>query len=482
MQPNIILLTLDEIRADDLGCYGQEKVKTPYIDSWANDGVVFEECRAVAPFTPVCLGSVLSGTYPNKHGRRDAFRLFTPPMTIAEILKIHGYKTAAWTSAELLSSRYGYDAGFDEFYEPVEYLGMRAFYPEYGSLNDEEFNKKMLKIHSEAQALDPRQETEIAPERLLPRIYWWIDDVVSWLEKNKGEKFFVWCHLYETHVGCEKFCLHHGLLKEGENSENNYHLGKVVMADNLIVRPIIQTMKRIGLYEDTVMILQSDHGAHLQGRAGERPLPPLYFATYKGSYPSHSTLYDADVHVANIWRGPGLPRNVKVKGQIRTIDTVPTMLALCGIASPEMAELDGVSLVPFIEKGEAEGLIAYMEHLHEGRVLGCQQGLCTGRYKFIRSLTTGSEELYDLRYDPNEYVNLLNSSAVPYGKIRKSTILEDPISFEALVEWRKRLNRYLLDVPPPTRTIRKPKKALDEEGLKEIERRLASLGYIQREK
>jgi arylsulfatase A-like enzyme len=165
---------------------------------------------------------------------------------------------------------------------------------------------------------------------------------------------------------------------------------------------------------------------------------------------------------------------------VRTVDTVPTILDLCGIEPPRIAELDGVSLLPSIKQGRAEGLVAYMEHLHEGRVFGCQQALCTGRYKYIRSLTTGSEELYDLRYDPHEYVNLLNSSAVPFGKIRESTVLEEPVSQEKLVEWRRTLNRYLLDVPPPTRTIRKAKKALDEEGIKEVERRLASLGYIQR--
>jgi len=168
-----------------------------------------------------------------------------------------------------------------------------------------------------------------------------------------------------------------------------------------------------------------------------------------------------------------------VNGQVRTVDTIPTLLDLLGIEPPKIAELDGVSLMPFVKTGKAEGIIAYMEHLHEDRVFGCQQALCDGKYKFIRSLTTGSEELYDLKYDTNEYVNLLNSSAVPYGNVRKTTTLDDPITTDTLVEWRRTLNHYLLDYPAPTRTIRKPKKKLDDAGRKEVDDRLRALGYIQ---
>lgn len=471
---NVFLLTVDEVRADDLSCYGQKKIETPEMDSLAENGVLYEECRAVAPYTPVCMGTLLSGTYPNKHGRRDAYRIFTPPMTLAEILKINGYKTAAWTSAELLVERYGYDAGFDEFHEPVKYLGMRPLFPEYDSLSDEEFNEKMLEIHTEAGALVPRDAGPVLQE-----VYWWIDEVLSWLKENKDEKFFVWCHFYESHVGIEEFLIFHKLIKEGENSENNYHLAKVDMVDRLIVKPLIETMQKLGLYDKTIMILQTDHGTHLAGRKGERPMPPLFFATKKGPYPSHNTLYDADVHVVNIWRGPGLPKGVNVKGQVRTVDTVPTLLELLGIEPPKIAELDGISLMPFVKTGKAEGLVAYIEHLHEGRVFGCQQALCDGRYKFIRSLVTGAEELYDLKYDPNEYVNLLNTSALPLRSIRETTVLEDYPTVEKLAEWRRELNKYLLQVPPPTRTIRKPKKELDEAGRREVDDRLRSLGYIR---
>lgn len=473
-QPNVFLLTIDEVRADDLSCYGQTKIKTIAMDSWAKDGVLFEECRAVAPYTPVCMGTLHSGTYPNKHGRRDAYRLLTPPMTLAEMLKINGYKTAAWTSAGLLVSRYGYDAGFDEFHEPNEYLGLRPFFPEYDDLSDEEFNEKMVEIHTEAGVL-----TQMVRGPRLQRIYWWIDEVCSWLEENKDEKFFIWCHFYETHVGIERFLIYHGLIKEGENSENNYHLAKVEMVDKHVVKPIIETLKKLGLYYNTIMVLQSDHGAHLAGHKGDRPMPPIFFLMGKGPYPSHNTLYDPDVHVVNIWRGPGLPKDVRVKGQVRTVDTIPTLLELLGIEPPKIAELDGVSLMPFVKTGKAEGLVAYMEHLHEGRVFGCQQALCDGRYKFIRSLVSGAEELYDLKYDPNEYVNLLATSALPLRNIRESTVLEDYPTAETLAEWRRELNKYLLEVPPPTRMIRRPKKELDEEGRRRVDQILRELGYIQ---
>ncbi len=497
-QPNVFLLTVDETRPDDLGCHGQKKIKTPAIDSWAEDGVIFEETRAVAPFTPVCLATVLSGTYPNKHGRRDSYKLFTPPMTLAEIMKINGYKTAAFSSAGNLGPKAGYDAGFDVFSEPNGYMGMRPFYPEYDHLNEEEFTKQVLlrlvkdgiigRASRELVLLREEVLRGLAEDELIEEegdsllkgfVNPWIRELIPWLEENKDEKFFVWCHYIDTHVGNELFNIHHGFLKEGEHTENNYHLGKVLMFENVIVKSIIETMKKLGIYDNTIMVLESDHGTHLSGDPGSRPMPPLHFASYKGPYPGHSTLYDADVRIINIWRGPGLPKSVRVEGQVRTVDTIPTLLDLLGIEPPKIAELDGVSLMPFVKTGKAEGLIAYMEHLHEGRVFGCQQAICDGRYKFIRSLTTGSEELFDLKYDPNEYVNLLNSLAVPYGKVRKTTTLEDPLSADTLVKWRRTLNHYLLDYPSPTRTIRKPKKELDKAGRTEVDDRLRSLGYIQ---
>lgn len=472
-QPNVILITVDEVRPDDLSCYGQKKIKTSAMDSLAEDGVLFEECRAVAPYTPVCMGTLHSGTYPNKHGRRDAYRLFTPPLTLAEMMKVSGYKTAAWTSAGLLVSRYGYDAGFDEFHEPNEYVGMRPFYPELDDLSDEEFNEKMLEIHTKDDVLE-----EFAGQMRLQRVYWWIDELNSWVKENKDEKFFIWCHFYETHVGIEKFLLYHKLIKEGENSENNFHLAKVEMVDKLVMKPLIENLKELNLYDNSIMILQTDHGTHLGGAPGERPMPPLFFSHGKGPYPSHNTLYDPDVRVVNVWKGPGLPKGVRVKGQVRTVDTIPTLLDLLGIEPFEMAELDGVSLLPSVKTGKAEGLIAYLEHLHEGRVFGCQQGFCDGRYKFIRSLVTGAEELYDLNWDPNEYLNLLCTPALPLRHIHESTILEEYPTVEKLAEWRRLLNKYLLEVPPPTRSVRKPKKELDEAGRREVDDRLRSLGYI----
>lgn len=441
--PNVLLLSMDEVRADDLSCYGQRKIETPAIDSWAKEGVIFEECRTAAPWTPVSMACMLSGTYSNKHGKRDGYCLWNPRMTLAEIMKKNGYKTAGWTGASLLTEKYGYDVGFDEFKSPKKFLGMRGFYPEYDNLSDEEFNEKMLEIHTEAGVIKDIRE--------LPEQYWWINEVTSWLEENKEKKFFIWCHLMETHTGWEPFFIYHGLLKEGENSENSYKLGHVAIADRHVIKPLIETMKELKLYNKTIMILASDHGATCYGRPGWRPIPPHQYNPFREPYPWHTTLFDADVHVINIWRGPGLPKGKRVKGQVRTVDIVPTILDLCGIEPPKKAKFDGVSLLPFIKTGKSEGLVAYIEHLQEDRQFGCQQALCTGRYKFIRSLTTGAEELYDLKYDPEEYINLLNSSAIPYGMRRKSTILEDPVTHETLVEWRKELNRYLLGVPKLSR-------------------------------
>lgn len=443
--PNVLLLSMDEVRVDDLSCYGQEKIETPSMDSWAEDGVLFEETRAAAPWTPVAMGTMMCGAYPNKHGRRHADTMWTPLMTLAEIMKNNGYKTAGWSGAGLLTTKYGLADGFDEFSDPSLVHGMRPFYPQYDKLSDEEFVDKVILELAEV-GVEPRERAR----------NWWIDDVISWLEENKDEQFFIWLHLMETHTGNPSFYLHHGVMeKGGVYAENEYMLGHAFMGDKYFIKPILETTEKLGLDDNTVMILASDHGAMCQGRKGERPQPDNQF--HRGSiYPWHTTLYDPDIHVVNIWKGPGLPKGVRVKGQVRTIDFVPTILDLCSIEPPKEAELDGVSLLPFIKTGKAEGLVAYIEHMAEWRQYGCQQALCVGRYKFIRSLTTGAEELYDLEWDPEEKVNLLHSSIVPFGERRESTIpkLEETPSAGLLVEWRRILNTYMLDLPTRARHVK----------------------------
>jgi len=109
---NIIIISLDEVRPDHLNCYGYQKIATPAIDQIASEGVRFTHCFSSADFTPIAMGSVITGKYPNKHGARDAYSYLASP-TIATILKEEGYRTAGFVGNGLLAKRHGFAQGFD---------------------------------------------------------------------------------------------------------------------------------------------------------------------------------------------------------------------------------------------------------------------------------------------------------------------------------------------------------------------------------
>ena len=109
---NIIIISLDEVRPDHLSCSGYKKISTINIDKVAEQGVRFETCISSADFTPVAMGTVITGKYPNKHGMRDAYSYLNGP-TIGEIFKKSGYATAGFVGNGLLAKQHGFGEGFE---------------------------------------------------------------------------------------------------------------------------------------------------------------------------------------------------------------------------------------------------------------------------------------------------------------------------------------------------------------------------------
>ena len=165
-------------------------------------------------------------------------------------------------------------------------------------------------------------------------------------------------------------------------------------------------------------------------------------------------MYDCDLKVAMIIKGEGLPRGKKVEGMVRSIDLVPTLLELVDI-STEDYDFDGSSLLPVIEKGKAKGREVYSEDLFEARGKGALQSFRTEEFKFIRNLTLGTEEYYDLNSDPQEQNNLIEKA-----------------DKEKLIGIRKKLNAFLKTRVSEGKTLSKKEKET-------IDKRLRALGYIK---
>ena len=416
---NIIIISLDEVRPDHLSCYGYQKISTPAIDQIAKEGVRFETCITSADFTPIAMGSVITGKYPNKHGMRDPYSYLTGP-SISGILKKNGYKTAGFVGNGLLSKNHGFAEGFD-------------------------FWNETSKETSWLELQYPNAESE----EMFYEGNYWVEEFFKWLKENYQEKFFIWGHLYETHEGSEHSLIKKGLIKEGELSEFGYYDAKIKMADEKLINRLIFTLKELDIYENTTLVVMSDHGTNL----GERSAKDLPWREKGKRYPQHTTMYDHDLKVAMIIKGEDLPKRKVIKDMVHSIDLVPTLLDLTGLSAKEY-DFDGLSMLPVINKNETRDEV-YSEDLFEPRGEGALQSLRSKDFKFIRNLTLWTEEYYDLNNDPQEQHNFVKT-----------------IDKEKLITIRKKLNVFLkTKVSSGKEFSKKEKEAINE--------RLRALGYIE---
>ena len=265
---NVLLISIDTLRADSLGCYGHSK-KTPAIDSFATKSVLFENTISQVPLTLPSHSSIFTGLYPDQHGVRnnENFVLDEKYVTLAELFRQNGYATGAVIGSFSLDSSFQVDQGF-QFYED-----------KIGSGHDPEANRHV----------ERRAETVWKLGR-------------QWLETQKGS-WFCFLHFFDPHFGY--------------NPPSQYpqtYDGEIAYTDR-VMGQILQFLKDKKLDSTTIVILLSDHGEAL-GDHGEE---------------NHGVfLYDETLKVPLIISAPGLaPR--QIKEQVRLVDVAPTIADLASL-------------------------------------------------------------------------------------------------------------------------------------------------------
>jgi len=365
---NVLLITIDTLRADRLGCYGYQEIETPHIDKLAQEGVLMANNIADVPLTLPSHASILTGTYALYHNVRDNgnFILRKEFQTIAEMLKEYGYTTSAFVSAFVVDSRFGLDQGFDYYYDFDE------------QILDEE---KALAL-SEIQRIG--EETTRA--------------FFDWLAKNYRSRFFTWLHLYDPHdpyTPPEPYRTRYS---------NSLYDGEVAYVD-ILIGEIRSRMEAFGILDDTLIVFASDHGEAL----GEHQEETHQFF-----------IYDSVMYVPLIFRLPGLlPQGKVVKEQTRNIDIVPTILSLLNIDLKRYPELQGVDLVP-LSKGRVNNL--RLEAYSETKIPQFRFGWsdlaslrCEG-WKYIRA---PRPELYHVANDPGELDNIIELHQDKAAELRR---------------------------------------------------------------
>jgi len=356
--PNLILIILDTVRADRLGCYGGTAGLTPNIDAFAERGVRFAQAYAQAPWTLPSVASILTSRYPIQHGaagRLNAFRLLEPDaVTLPEVFRDAGWTTGAIINVFFLTETFGMTQGF----ESVDVT--------------ESHNNR------EVRRAGPTTDAALA----------WIDNISNPAGRSAAEDapFFLMVHYFDAHLVYDppkRFRAAHAdprdaegddylfgtvadmiALREGEAEigadlltrlEQLYD-GEVAYVDSEIGR-LLEGLATRGLTENTVIAMVADHGEE--------------FGDHGGFEHGH-TLYDELIHVPLILSGPGTggsretapsgdsalnqatgPQERMVGATVRLIDLAPTLCELAGIA-PDPAFV-GESLLPLIERVDADG-------------------------------------------------------------------------------------------------------------------------------
>ncbi len=353
-RPNVLLVTIDTLRADHVGCYGYKSATTPTIDSLAARGVRFETAVAHAPLTGPSHASILTGLIPLGHGFRNnsGFSLSSRVKTAAEDFRQAGYRTAAFVSGFPLDRRFGFDRGFDVY--------------------DDHLPKG-----------NDRRRTPYV-ERFADAT---TDAALRWLTPpntaTPSSRWFLWVHYYDPHAPYEPPA------DLAERYRQAPYDGEIAFVDRQLAR-LLSALNASHEMERTVVLLTADHGESL-GEHGEG---------------THGIfVYDSTLRVPLVIAGPQIA-NARVSRTVaRSIDVLPTLADYAGL--PRLTDVDGRSLRPAAEGQEMSDAPSYAESLYAELELGWAPLYAwrTAGFKFIKA---PRQELYDLERDAAEGNNRAN--------------------------------------------------------------------------
>jgi len=364
--PNVILITIDTVRADHLGCYGASNVKTPTLDALARDGVVFDRAISQVPLTWPSHAAILTGTYPFQNGVQDFTGQPLSPQfrTVAQGFKEQGYATGAVVSAFVLDRSWGLGRGFD-FYDDA--------------FSAETFMKKDIGL------VDRRAEESVS-------------HAIAWLQRTTRRPFFLWLHLYDPHSPYDP--------PEPYRSQYHDHPydGEIAYADHELGR-LITWLKRHQLYERSLIVFLSDHGESL-GEHGE---------SEHGFF-----IYNSTVRIPLIVKlpakGPASSRYrpSHIAAPVETIAVAPTLFHSAGVKDSMEKQFKERGLLDTVPENERE---AYSETFYPFSSFGWSplHALETNRYHYIDA---PQPELYDLVSDPAEKNNIASQQTATVAVLK----------------------------------------------------------------
>ena len=370
-RPNLVLIIIDTLRADHLGCYGYDSNGTPNIDELARSGVLFEHAGSHVPITLPAISAIMTSTLPPTNGvhYNEGFHLDESSKTLAEILEEEGYSTAAVVGAVVIDSTSGISQGFGRYDD------------DFGAFTCYQPDVKELKTQYD----DTQRRAEEVTEKAL---------ALAGSMVNEGP-FFLFAHYFDPHIPLDPpppwSDSAAGLSPRSQERRYRLYDAEISYADEQVGK-LIRGLDDLGIREKTLIVVTADHGEGL-GDHGERT---------HGHF-----VYDQTVHVPLIFSMPGtIEEGLRNIGDAGHIDLLPTVLDILGVKWRGKHDFQGTSLYPFGE-GRGSGF-SYLECVSPYILYGwCGlRGIRNANWKYI---SAPLEELYDLRSDPREVENLIGS-------------------------------------------------------------------------
>ena len=351
---NVILIVADTLRADHVSCYGYGKPTTPHIDRLAGEGALFEKAYVNLPFSLPSFTTMFTSLYPHSHGITAGLSALSPSaITLAEVLKEKGWQTAAVIGASNLSAHFGLNQGFQFYDEPL--IGKPPLTPQRIA---EEVNRIAL----------------------------------DWLNRrDKAKPFFLMVHYFDVHKPYDPPPPFNMAVSPEPSRKNKKKTiagydGEISYMDAQF-QLLLDQIERSGLSKETLFIFTSDHGEGL----GEH-----------GSGDHGETLFEQEVHIPLILKGPGIPKGLRVRGIVQHVDLAPTILDFLELSIP--SQFQGVSFLPALN-GAGVRKYALFERSTKLERYQRQWGVRTENEKFIWN-ENGNHLFFDLQKDPRELDNL----------------------------------------------------------------------------
>ncbi len=399
-KPNVVLVVVDTLRADYLGAYGDPRGLSPNIDGVGAEGAIWE-AFGQSSWTKPSVATILTSLYASSHGAMSKPSVLPDVTTLADAMQEQGYTTSGFVSNINLAPSFNFQQGFDEY---------TYFAPDY-LFGAEESSSKLV-IYSILRVVNFKLFKDRYVEQYYQDSRTVNDAALPWIERHKDDRFFALLHYMDPH---DPYFTHpydgKGIARvENQNPPPEFaaemkelYAGEIAYMDESFGH-LVEKLRELGLYDDTLIILTADHGEEFQEHGG----------WWHGT-----TLYNEQIAVPLITKFPaGTYISGRPTGVARLLDVSPTILSAAGAPLPD--EWQGADLGEGIPASRA----AFAEEDHEGTII---TAIRKGPTKLIRAQAgnpRGLPEvaLFDVEGDPGEQRNLAEERSVEISELDQEII------------------------------------------------------------